>query len=263
MANPITAIASRAVAKNSSFKQTDDVTTSGKVTSVSTISDVQQNIGGGRGILGDQTNTTITTPDSPGGNETIYDTGKSLKGLTSDQLAWRKNEIKKLGGIDEYHKKYGDPGKGKARQIETPGTPGSSETTSDFEMNQEEVKGMGNLDLRADIRQEKILNRLDRQAERREDRFERKYKSDGTKRTAEERKELRKSQRSDKAQKNIQRQKNVQNLIADRRSLRDLQRDQGSFGSEKYNVGEVRENKDGVIARVGGIPKLKKNYFNK
>ena len=266
MANPITAIASRSCVKNSLLKQTetDDVTKSGKTKSVSNTANVQQNIGGGRGISGDQTNTTITTPGSKGGNETIYDTGKSLKGLTSDQLAWRENEIKNLGGIDAYHKKYGDPGKGEARQIETPGTSGSSETTSDFEMDQENVKGMENLDLRADIRQEKILNRLDRQAERREDRFDRKYNSDGTKRTGADRREMQKKQRADKAKSNIQRQKNVQNLIADRRALRDLQRDQGGFGGGSYNVGKVTETKEGVINRVvNSAAPLKKNYFNK
>ena len=115
MANPITAIASRSCAKNSMLKQAskpeeekDDITTStGSTKSVSTTADVQQNIGGGRAISGDQTDTTITTPGSGGGTETIYDTGKSLKGLTPEQLDWRQKEIERLGGIDEYHRKYG------------------------------------------------------------------------------------------------------------------------------------------------------------
>lgn len=51
--------------------------------------------------------------------KTIYSTGKSLKGLTDEQLKWRENEIKRLGGIDAYHEKYGDPKKGKAREIDT------------------------------------------------------------------------------------------------------------------------------------------------
>lgn len=252
MANPITAIASRSCAKNSMLKQTgnpeekkDDITTStGSTKSVSTTADVQQNIGSGRAISGDQTDTTITTPGSEGGSETIYDTGVSLKGLTPEQLAWRENEIKKLGSIDEYHKKYGDPKKGKARKVETPGTPPTSDTTSDFEMDQEQVKGQENLDLRADIRQEKVLNRLDRQAERRQDRFERKGLSGKEKRA------LRKAQRKDRKASNIERQQNIQNLIADRRALRDLQRDQGSFGGESYNVGKVTETKEGVVDRV-------------
>ena len=46
------------------------------------------------------------------------------------------------------------------------------------------------------------------------------------------------------------RQQNIQNLIADRRALRDLQRDQGSFGGESYNVGKVSETKEGVVNRV-------------
>ncbi len=37
----------------------------------------------------------------------VRDTGKSLKGLTPEQLDWRTNEIEKLGGIDNYHTKYG------------------------------------------------------------------------------------------------------------------------------------------------------------
>ena len=111
-------------------------------------------------------------------------------------------------------------------------------------MDQVATKGQGNLDLRADIRQEKILNRLDRQAERRQDRFARKGLSGKDKRA------LRKSQRNDRKASNIQRQQNVQNLIADRRNLRDLQRDQGSFGSESYNVGKVTETKEGVVDRV-------------
>ena len=249
MANPITAIASRSCAKNSLLKQTkdkekDDLSKGSSTTQVSTTADVQQNIGGGRAISGDQTDTTITTPGSGGGTETIYDTGKSLKGLTPEQLAWRENEIKNLGGIDAYHKKWGDPKKGKAREIESSGTSESSDTTSDFEMDQKEVKGMENLDLRQEIRSEKALNRLDRQAERRQDRFERKGLSGKDKRA------LRKAQRKDRKASNIERQQNVQNLIADRRALRDLQRDQGSFGGESYNVGKVEETKEGVVDRV-------------
>ena len=200
MANPITAIASRSCAKNSMLKQTgktdeekDDITTStGSTKSVSTTADVAQNIGGGRAAYGTQTDTTITTPGSEGGTETIYSTGKTLKGLTPEQLAWRENEIKKLGGIDEYHKKYGDPKKGKARKVETPGSPPDSDTDSDFKIDQEQVKGQENFDLRQDIRQEKVLNRLDRQAERRQDRFERKGLSGKDKRA------LRKQQRADR-----------------------------------------------------------------
>jgi hypothetical protein len=244
MANPITAIASRSCAKNSLLKQTEDDLSKGSSTREVSTADVQQNIGGGRAISGDQTDTTITSPGTEGGTETIYSTGKTLKGLTPEQLAWRENEIKNLGGIDEYHKKYGDPKKGKAREVKTPGTPPTSDTTQDFEMDQTQVKGQENLDLRADIRQEKILNRLDRQAERRQDRFERKGLSGKDKRA------MRKQQRKDRAASNIERQQNVQNLIADRRALRDLQRDQGSFGGESYGVGNVTETKEGVVDRV-------------
>ena len=51
--------------------------------------------------------------------ETIYDTGKSLKGLTQEQLDWRTKEIERLGGIDAYHRKYGNKETGKAREVET------------------------------------------------------------------------------------------------------------------------------------------------
>lgn len=45
--------------------------------------------------------------------EDVYDTGKSLKGLSQEQLDWRTNKIKELGGIDQYHAKYGSKSKGK------------------------------------------------------------------------------------------------------------------------------------------------------
>ncbi|MDA9907763.1 hypothetical protein N9D22_05200 [Flavobacteriaceae bacterium] len=255
MANPITAIASRSCAKNSLLKQTkdekkDDVTTTGTTRSVSTTADVPQNIGGGRAILGDQTDTTITTPGSSGGTETIYDTGKSLKGLTPEQLAWRENEIKKLGGIDEYHKKYGDSEKGKAREIKAPDTQPTSDTTSDFEIDQKEVKGMENLDLRQEIRSEKALNRLDRQAERRQDRFARKGLS------GKEKRDLKKQQKADRRQSNIDRQQDVQNLISQRKAQRDLQRDQGSFGGQNYQIGEVVANKD-AMQQMSGMSDVK------
>jgi len=69
------------------------------------------------------------TPDKK-----VYSTGKSLKGLSQEQLDWRKNEIKKLGGLDAYHEKYGDKKKGKERIIKgtegTPDTPGTPDTTA-------------------------------------------------------------------------------------------------------------------------------------
>lgn len=47
------------------------------------------------------------------GKDAIHTTGKSLTGLSQEQLDWRNKEIKDLGGIDAYHKKYGDKTKGK------------------------------------------------------------------------------------------------------------------------------------------------------
>jgi|SaaInlV_120m_DNA_3_1039746.scaffolds.fasta_scaffold00281_16 hypothetical protein len=50
----------------------------------------------------------------------VRDTGKSLKGLTQDQLDWRANEIEKLGGIDNYHIKYGSKkGKKTGAKVDT------------------------------------------------------------------------------------------------------------------------------------------------
>ena len=62
-----------------------------------------------------------TTPGNAGssgssgqaGQDAIYDTGKSLRGLSQEQLDWRAKKIEELGGIDNYHKRYGDKTKGK------------------------------------------------------------------------------------------------------------------------------------------------------
>lgn len=283
MANPITAIASRSCAKNSLLKQTtggekDDLSKGSSTTEVSTAADVQENIGGGRAISGDRTDTTITTPGSEGNTKT--------KKRLSYRDAWEQDleGIRTGGGytdVNDYIAKReaakaldpegteaaiaaatgvsGGPG---TVTITTPGTQGDSDTTSDFQMDQKEVKGMENLDLRGDIRIEKALNRLDRQAERRQDRFERKGLSGKDKRA------LRKEQRKDRRQSNIDRQQNIQNLIADRRALRDLQRDQGSFGGENYHAGKVTETKEGLIDRVSKksftpteVPKPPKSDF--
>tara|TARA_R110002050_G_scaffold3676_5_gene19098 strand:- start:549 stop:1460 length:912 start_codon:yes stop_codon:yes gene_type:complete len=47
------------------------------------------------------------------GEAAIYDTGKSLKGLSDEQKDWRTKEIDKLGGLENYHKKYGNSKTGK------------------------------------------------------------------------------------------------------------------------------------------------------
>lgn len=255
MANPITAIASRSCAKNSMLKQTGnpeeekDLSKGGETRQVSTTADVPQDIGSGRAVYGTQTDTTITTPGSE---------GKPGSKLPSYKEAWAQD----LEGIKSKYASYEDYVKdmqgikpGDARDVEreaaraeaakgTPGTPPTQTKTSDFEIDQEEVKGMENLDLRADIRQEKILNRLERQAERRQDRFERKGL------TGKEKRKKRKQQRQERKASNIQRQQNIQDLIADRRALRELQRDQGSFGGEKYYVGKTRETQEGLTSRV-------------
>jgi hypothetical protein len=250
MANPITAIASRSCAKNSLLKQTEDDLSKGSSTREVSTADVQQNIGGGRAISGDQTDTTITTPGSGGTPADPGSSGRVVKAAENQMSdeAWKEYLAKETA--EQKQKRYArEQAEGlregyKPPTPATPGTPPTSDTTQDFEMDQTQVKGQENLDLRADIRQEKILNRLDRQAERRQDRFERKGLSGKDKRA------MRKQQRKDRAASNIERQQNVQNLIADRRALRDLQRDQGSFGGESYGVGNVTETKEGVVDRV-------------
>jgi hypothetical protein len=243
MANPITAIASRSCAKNSLLKQVG----TGEIKEVSVSSDVIRPTGDSRAIVGDETRTSITSPGSGGSTETIYDTGKSLKGLTPEQLAWRENEIKNLGGIDAYHRKYGDSEKGKAREVETPGTPGGTETETEFTPDQTKAKGASSFGLRQDIRSEKILNRLSKQAERRQDRAERKsitdedWKDKGYKSKGEYKRALRKKQRGDRQASNEQRQQDVLNLIKDRKALRNLQRDQGGIGTSEFSTTSIVE----------------------
>lgn len=61
--------------------------------------------------------------------EDVRDTGKSLKGLTPEQSDWRAKEIKKLGGLDAYHVKYGSKeGKKTGAKVDT-GKRGPDTTT--------------------------------------------------------------------------------------------------------------------------------------
>ena len=109
------------------------------------------------------TQTDVTSSFSvPGGNidETVYTTGKSLEGLTQEQLDWRTNEIERLGGIDAYHRKYGSKEKGKARTIQTttpPTTKTETETTIDPQLSN--VEGLTPYQQRRDIRRGRILSR--------------------------------------------------------------------------------------------------------
>jgi len=47
------------------------------------------------------------------GEAAVYDTGKSLEGLSTEQKDWRTQKIEDLGGLEAYHKKYGNSEKGK------------------------------------------------------------------------------------------------------------------------------------------------------
>ena len=99
------------------------------------------------GTLTARKTTTETTPAVAGTNGTpavaaqdaIYDTGKSLSGLSQEQLDWRNNEIQRLGGIDNYHIEYGDSTAGtKVKDATpavdaTPATDGKDEETKVFE----------------------------------------------------------------------------------------------------------------------------------
>ena len=86
--------------KSSPFKQTKQprVTTNDDGTVRVTL-DSQEKTGGKSG-----TNAKPAQDAKPA----VYDTGKSLKGLSQKQLDWRDAKIKELGGIDNYHIEYGD-----------------------------------------------------------------------------------------------------------------------------------------------------------
>jgi len=85
--------------------------------------------------------------------ETIYDTGKSLKGLSQEQLDWRTNKIKELGGLDEYHRVYGNKEAGKAREVETTSTtPDTEKKTLDLGPLERQYQTGSNFQRRQQIR---------------------------------------------------------------------------------------------------------------
>ena len=47
------------------------------------------------------------TMENPDNIEERYRTGKTLEGLSKDELDWRKDEIERLGGLKQYQEKYG------------------------------------------------------------------------------------------------------------------------------------------------------------
>jgi hypothetical protein len=241
--------------------------------------DVAQNIGGGRDVLGTRTDTIVNNPGSEGTPADPGSSGKVVK--TADNLmsneAWKKylaNETEEQKQARYAREQAGGLREGyRPPTPATPGTPPSEKKEDpEFKIDQEQVKGMGNLDLRREIRSEKALNRLDRQAERRQHRFERKGLKGQDKINA------RAKQKEKKRESNIQRQQDIQNIISQRKAQRDLQRDQGSFGGQNYYIGEVRANQAGMSAMSGmgdekfssttlnGMPKrgsIKKGYFKK
>ncbi len=259
MANPITAIASRSCAKNSAVKQVG----SGEIQEVSVSSDVIRPTGNSRAIVGDETRTSITSPGSEGTTKTnkrlsyreAYDqdidgvrtTGmyKDYNAYVADREAQRKKDPEGFeAGMVAATGVSGGPGE---VTITTPGSEGATETETEFTPDQTKAKGASSFGLRQDIRSEKILNRLSKQAERRQDRAERKsitdedWKSKGYKSKGQYKRALRKKQRSDRQVSNEQRQQDVLNLIKDRKALRNLQRDQGGIGTSEFSTTSIVE----------------------
>jgi len=112
--------------------------------------------------------------------EDVYDTGNSLEGLNKEQLDWRDNEIEKLGGIDNYHTKYGSKTKGKKTGSQV-GTgkfeddkeiKGETKESNKFTTNKTRDKGDAQtaLERRNVIRSGKVAARTAKAAQRKEDR---------------------------------------------------------------------------------------------
>jgi len=247
---PTTAKASRSCAKNSMLKQTEKDLSDGQSTkSVSTADEFTPIGESGFSSQGLATTTTIEnagTPDQiiPGKNVEKIETDNQ-KYLDSFKAGFQRDN-EGFDNIDDYRKNK----EKKYKPTVKKGTPPKKEEDKVTDPNFETAKGLENWDARQDVRQSKYLNRMDRQAERRQDRYERKYNADGTKKSKEDRKAMRQQQRADRAASNIKRQQDLQNQIRERKSLRDVQRSQGSFGGEKYQVGNVRENQSGIDNRV-------------
>ena len=247
---PTTAKASRSCAKNSMLKQTEKDLSDGQSTkSVSTADEFTPIGESGFSSQGLATTTTIEnagTPDQiiPGKNVEKIETDNQ-KYLDSFKAGFQRDN-EGFDNIDDYRKNK----EKKYKPTVKKGTPPKKEEDKVTDPNFETAKGLENWDARQDVRQSKYLNRMDRQAERRQDRYERKYNADGTKKSKEDRKAMRQQQRADRAASNIKRQQDLQNQIRERKSLIDVQRSQCSFGGEKYQVGNVRENQSGIDNRV-------------
>ena len=249
---PTTAKASRSCVKNSMLKQTEKDLSDGQSTkSVSTAEEFTPIGKSGFSSQGLATTTTVEnagTPDQmiPGQNVEKLETDNQ-KYLDSFKPGFQRDN-EGFDNIDDYRKNK----EKKYKPTVKKGTPPTKDEDKVTDPNFETAKGLENWDARQDVRQSKYLNRIDRQAERREDRYERKYNADGTKKSREERRAMRQQQRADRATSNIQRQRDIQKQVSQRQSLRDVQRSQGSFGGEKYQVGKVRENQAGINNRVNG-----------
>ena len=247
---PTTAKASRSCAKNSMLKQTEKDLSDGQSTkSVSTADEFTPIGNSGFSSQGLATTTTVENTGTP--DQMIP--GKKVENIETDNQKYldsfkagfqRDNEG--FDNIDDYRKNK----EKKYKPTVKKGTPPTKEEDKVTDPNFETAKGLENWDARQDVRQSKYLNRIDRQAERRQDRYERKYNADGTKRSKEDRKAMRQQQRADRAASNIKRQQDLQDQIRQRKSLRDVQRSQGGYGGTKYQVGKVRENQGGIDQRV-------------
>ena len=98
------------------------------------------------------------------GEAAVYDTGKSLEGLSTEQKDWRAKEIDKLGGLEAYHKKYGNSKTGKLVKEEIkevvakPGTKGKK-TGAVVATTKVGIKHLDINSERTDIRQYEMVTR--------------------------------------------------------------------------------------------------------
>lgn len=254
---PTTAKASRSCVKNSMLKQTkatEDEKDLSSGQSTVTVSSAEEFTPIGDTGFSSQGNVQTTTTKTPGTADQVIP-GKEVEKIETDNQKYldsfkpgfaRDNEG--FDNIEDYRKHK----EGKYKPKVVKGTDPEEKIEKEEDPNFEQAKGTSNFDARQDIRQSKYLNRMARQAERREDRYERKYNADGTKKTKAEKREFRQKQRADRAASNIKRQQDIQKQVSQRQSLRDVQRSQGSFGGEKYQVGKVRENQTGIDKRISG-----------
>lgn len=255
MANPITAIASRSCAKNSLLKQ---VGTTGEVKEVSTTTDIPIATAGTSDIIGNQTDTTVSSPGSEGTTETkkrlsykeAYDqdidgvrTGggyKDYDAYVADREGQRKKDPKAFeADMVAATGVSGGPGE---VTITTPGTKPTKENLDPEQTpNYETAQGMSTFDTRKDFRRQKIAERLSGKSEKQAKRYARRAER------------LKNRGKTEKAGIFTTKSK----LASDRaENLRDrlkqfkTQQDQGGSGTSSYKTIETRENLDAAKEKL-------------